>query len=289
MVQDSFSKIEPRVINTADIVEFPTMLGSKCQLLQELGLNAYQNTEEELIEVLTETAGQPGFLDICLKSSRCRRFYEVFREGGTPFGEHDPIKLVEYGGWYWVEEGKHRVCLAKRAGMERLEAFVYHMDEDTESLLAREGMPGRFRFSFSFTAGSRDPGDIHGSLAYLWVSSPPGIIPGRFDFGGAWLDVSQNTEGALINLFSGLQYRVSVDSKPARRGFFRRRERFAVESEVVILPDHSKTKIWLIEVPAAELPGFCFAGPLSFRTVYRFGCWRQGHLRQLSRMYLHLF
>lgn len=278
-------KAELRVIRVIDIAEFPTELGNRCSLLPELGLSAYWNTEEELLEALTESARQPGALDICLRSSRCRRFYEAFREGRTPFGDKDPIRLLEYGGRYWVVEGKHRVCLAMRAGVENLEASVYYLEEDTESLLPHEGKPGRFRFCLSFFLGFGGPEEIRGSVAYLWVHSPPGTIPGRFDFRGAWLDAPQSTVGRWTELFPGLRYRVSANKELRKRGFFRRREQYFVESEVAIEPDHAKTKVWLMEASAAEVLGPQLAGPPSFRTVYRFGCWRRGHLKQLSRMY----
>jgi hypothetical protein len=125
-------------------------------------------------------------------------------------------------------------------------------------------------------------------VAYLWVKSPPGTIPGRFDFRETWLDTSQDTRGALVDLFPGLQYRILVNKGFERRGFFRRRKRFVVESEVVIQPDHPKTKIWLMEVSAVEILSTCLAGPPFFRTAYRFGCWRQHHLRQLEHIFPNL-
>lgn len=280
-------KTELCIVQVANIAEFPTELGNRCSLLPELSLNAYRDTEEALLEALTESACRPNLLETCLRNSRCRRFYEAFQEGRTPFGEKDPICLLEYGGRYWVTEGKHRVCLAKRAGVESLEVFVYHLEEDTESLLPHEGKPGRFRFCSSFYIGSKGPEEIQGLVAYLWVHSPPGVVPGRIDFGGAWLDASQHTGETWVELFPGVRYHVSTNKRSERRGVFRRRERFAVESEVVIEPNHPKTRVWLLEAPA-EAAGFRFGGPPFFRTVYRFGCWRQRHLRQLSRMYLHL-
>ncbi|RPF49563.1 hypothetical protein EDD75_0380 [Thermodesulfitimonas autotrophica] len=282
-------KAELRVVRVADIAEFPTELGNRCSLLPELGLNAYYNSEEELLEALTKSARKPGSLDICLRNSRCRRFYEAFREGRTPFSDKDPICLLEHGGRYWVVEGKHRVCLAMRAGVENLEAFVYHLKEDTESLLPHKGKPERFRFYLSFSLGSRGPEEVRGSVAYLWVQSPPGVIPGRFDFRGAWLDASQDTRGRWTELFPGLRYRVLANKELKKQGFFRRRERYFVESEVAVEPDHAKTKVWLTEVSAAEVLGPQLAGPPSFRTVYRFGCWRRGHLLRLSRTWPSLF
>lgn len=121
----AFVEPEYRIVNVADIAEFPTRLGSRCLLLKKLGLDAYFTTEEELLEALTESAGNSELLRICMESSRCSVFWEKFREGTTPFTEYDPIYLNEYNGRYWVVEEKHRVCLAKRAGIEKIEAFVY--------------------------------------------------------------------------------------------------------------------------------------------------------------------
>lgn len=279
-------KSELRVVPVADIAEFPTELGNRCLLLQELGINAYQNTEEELFEVLTGTAKDPETLSVCLKSSPCRAFYEAFRQGRTPFNERDPIRLLEYGGRYWAIEGKHRVCLAKRAGVESLEAYVWPLVENTESLLPPEGNPGRYHFRSSLGLASGNLDDVQGTMAYLWVHTPPGMIPGRFDFWGTWLDTSQDIGGSQVELFPGLRYRVLVRREREKKGFFRCREQLVVESEVVIEPDHPKTKIWLLEAPAVAVRAL---GVPSFRTVYRLGCWRRRHLLQLARMWPRLF
>lgn len=68
---------EPSTVRVEDIAEFPTELGGRCLLLQDLGLNPYSDTEEVLLEALTESAGRPGSLHICLASSRCRKFYRI--------------------------------------------------------------------------------------------------------------------------------------------------------------------------------------------------------------------
>jgi hypothetical protein len=78
-------------------------------------------------------------------------------------------------------------------------------------------------------------------------------------------------------------------NKSVKCGLFRRREQHFVESEVLIEPGHPKTKIWLLEVPAAEVLSFCLGTPLSLRTLYRYGCWRRHHLIGLSRLRLRMF
>ncbi|WP_422445320.1 hypothetical protein [Thermoanaerobacterium sp. DL9XJH110] len=280
---NSFSSKEPelRTVRVADIVEFPTELGNRCLLLHELGLNAYLNTEEELFSALTESARHSEYLNICLQHSRCRAFWNMFKKGITPFNERDPIRLIEHGGRYWVIEGKHRVCLAKRAGVESLEAYIWPLQEDMESLLSPEGNPGHFQFHYSLTLGNRQ--QAQGEAAILWVSSPHGIPLTRFDFSPVLLDARQDTEEKLITLFPGLIYRVSVTIMTKRLGIFQRRELLSVKSEVFIEPNHKKTKIWLLKVPAEEALSLRPAGLLPLTTVYRFGCWRQHHLNRLSR------
>lgn len=283
MVQRQHPKeAELRTVKVADIAEFPTELGSRCLLLQQFGLGPYWNTEEELLETLTETAAQPALLDICLQSSRCQKFYRAFREGYTPFCETDPIRLLEFRGRYWVTEGKHRVCLAKRAGVERLEAYVWPLPEDTESLLPPEGTPGRHVFRHMYPVDSGIGPDADGSVAVLWVKSPPGVPPSRFDFAPGALDARQDTGGELVTLFPGLSYRVSVTETIKKLGLFRRRKFLLVEAEVIIEPAHQKTKIWLSRLPAGEALSMRPAGLTSLETVYRFGCWRQRHFKLLS-------
>lgn len=272
-----------KLVGAQDIVEYPTRLGNQCILLHELGLNAYVNTEEELLEALSETAQRPEMLQICLKSSRCRRFWDVFKSGRTPFSGRDPVRLVEYGGRYWAVEGKHRVCLAKRAGVETLEAEVYPLAADTESLLAPEGDPGRFLFSYHLSPGNAK--SIRGTVGFLWVDCPANLDLKRFAFlRGVWLDAAQDTAGGAEELLPGLRYRVSV-SKQTKRSFLSLRGEFTVQAEVMVEADHPKTKIWLVEAPAAGVfgPHLCRGGPSGFRTLYRYGCWRKRHFKQLSR------
>jgi hypothetical protein len=270
-------KAELHTVKVGDIVEFPIMLGNRCLLLQELGFNAYWNTEEELLEALSGSASNPKMLEICLSYSPCRRFWEEFGQGRTPFIKSDPIRLTKYGNRYWISEGKHRVCLAKRAGVESLEAFVYCLQKDTMSLLLPEGTPGRFRFSC--TIGNRK---FQGTIAYLQVHIPHGLM--RFDpvgFQSIWLDVGRDTSGQFVKIMPGVEYRVSTMKKRKKLGLFRQQDEFCVESEVIISPGHPKTKVWLLQASANDV--FNFNSP-SFRTIYRRGCWRQGHLLSLSRV-----
>lgn len=85
-------------VNVSDIMEYPTEMGSRCLLLQHFGLDVYWNTEEEILDALTNSAGDPECLDICLKTSRCQAFWKQYQKGLTPFAESDPIRLLEYDG-----------------------------------------------------------------------------------------------------------------------------------------------------------------------------------------------
>lgn len=288
MFSDNFNpKAELCSIEVADIAEFPTELGSRCLLLRELGLNAYRNTEEELFEAVTGSAQCSEYLKICLQDSRCRAFWERFRHGVTPFSERDPVRLLGYQGRYRVSEGKHRVCLAKRAGVKTLKAYVWSLPEDTESLLSPEGTPGRYHFRYLLDPGCRSAAS--GEAAGLWVASPPGVPPGRFDFSPALLDVRQDTDGEFVPLFAGLSYRVSVTGITRRTGLFGYRKFISVESEIIIEPTHRKTKIWLFSIPAGEALSMRPAGCTHLKTVYRFGCWRRRHFKLLSRIFFGSF
>lgn len=284
MSSDDFNlpkKVELRTISVDDIAEFPTELGSKCLLLRELGLNAYCNTEEELLSVLTESALRSEHLDICLRYSRCQAFWNMFQKGITHFNERDPIQLDEYEGRNWVVEGKHRVCLAKRAGVKSLQAYVWHLPEDLESLMPNKGNPGCYKFQYVYARGKRT--EAQGEIAILWVKNPTGIImPNRLGFYPVLMDMGQDTKGEFVSLFPGFGYRVSVASTTKRLGIFHRHEFFSVETEVVLEAGHKKAKVWLLTAPAREAFSLRPAGLLPLKTIYRFGCWRKHHAKLLS-------
>lgn len=149
------------------------------------------------MEALTESANNPEFLEICLKSSRCSVFWKKFSQGITPFMQYDPIYLHEYNGRYWVVEGKHRVCLAKRAGVKKLEALAWTLEEDTESLLPKEGKPGRFKFCYSYI----DPPKARGEKVILWIKSSPEVPLRGLENYPLILDERFDTKGELIAIF----------------------------------------------------------------------------------------
>lgn len=277
-------KLERKTVNVKDIVEFPTALGTRCALLYQLGLDAYANSEEELLEALTESAEHPEQLQLCLRDSRCRAFWEEFKAGRTPYADLDPIRLKEYNGRYWVVEGKHRVCLAKRAGIETIEATVRHLREDSMTLLPSEGQPGRFSFRSLFTVSFGRPKEVQGNLAFLWVEQPNFCENEPFTW--AWLDASLNTKGKWVDVLPGVRYRVATGRQGKGLLSWPWKQRPVMEAEVEIKPDHAKAKIWLLQVPAASA---LRTVALELVTVYRYGYWRRHHLEELRHINPRLF
>lgn len=178
-----------------DIAEYPTELGNRCLLLRESGLDPYWHTEEEIMVALMESTGKPECLHICQKSSRCSAFCEQYQKGVTPFIERDPICLLEYGGRYWASEGKHRVCLAKRAGIESIEAYVYSMVKDSYTPLPPIGTPGVYKFRVVYNKRRR----AYGEVAVLWIGGVAGVPPSRFTFSPAFLDAAHSSDGTRFS------------------------------------------------------------------------------------------
>lgn len=263
-------KTELMTVKVSEITEYPTNLGSRCMLLASLGLDAYWDSEEDLLKALTKSAADPNCLKICTQSSRCRAFWEVYQRGETPFLQKDPIRLSEYAGHYWVSEGKHRVCMAKRAGVETIEAYVYHLAFNAYTLLQPEGEPGKYLFKYSFCGE-----DLQGEIAVLWVEPPHGEPPSVFSFFPTMLDRKCNTDGAEIELFPGLSYNVRCTKK--KIGFLKRRILTEVETEVCINSYHANTRIWLLKGNANDLCRLNLLPLSALNTVFRCGCWRTQH------------
>jgi len=277
-------------VNVSDIVEYPTELGYRCGLLQKLGIDPYLDTEEKVYEALTESAKDPKNRAICLNYKRCRTFWNEFKQGRTPFVEDDPIRLVEFGGKYWVNEGKHRVCLAKRFGVPTLVAHVEHLEEDIYSLLPEEGKPGQFHISYSITCPTnhKKGQEYEGSVALLQV-----YVPKLKLFNKMWLDVTKDTKGEFVEVIPGIKYRVTTKKERSRRGFFffkEKLEKLTLEAELHISSNHPKTKVWLMEIPIkCFLVSFGISKQLDFRTLYRRGLWRKMDLNCLRRTFPRLF
>lgn len=114
-------------------IEQPTALGSKCHLLDTHKLHPYSNTEEELLHALMRHSDARSIDAIC-RQGYCKFFFSAFDSGIIPALDKDPIELTTFNGKYWVIEGKHRVCAAKRAGVKQIEAIVVQGDRDLSPL-----------------------------------------------------------------------------------------------------------------------------------------------------------
>ena len=68
-------------------------------------------------------------LDTCKNFSRCKGLLDKYKKG--TYDIHCPeefdIKLTEFKGYFIPEEGKHRVCIAKRFGIPQIYAKVSKM------------------------------------------------------------------------------------------------------------------------------------------------------------------
>lgn len=260
-------------VRVADIMEYPTYLGSRCMLLASLGLDANWDSEEDLLKALIKSAEDPDCLKICKQSSRCRVFWEAYQRGETPFLQRDPIRLSEFAGHYWVSEGKHRVCMAKRSGVETIQAFVSTLPFNAYTLLQPEGEAGTYVFRSSVCGE-----DCQGEIAVLWVEPPPGEAPTIFSFFPTMLNRTCDTGGAEVKIFPGLSHKVCCIEK--RLGFLKRWKRIEVEAEVAIDAVHANTRIWLLK-GSADILHRLKSLPLSaLDTVYRCGCWRTRHLHR---------
>lgn len=267
--------IERRAVRVADIEEYPTALENRCLLLRQLGLDTYRCTDEELLDALNESAKHPENLDICKNNSRCGAFWDKLQQGVTPFFERDPIRLEEYNGRYWVNEGKHRVCMAKRCGAERIDAYVWKLGEDERTLLPVIGNAGHYSFRCEYSPKGlrRAKGDI----AVLWVQSPHDYPASRFDFGPIALDTRLSTQGKLHTVFPGLSYSVTASHECSMP--FGLKKRYIIQSDVAIEPGHTRTRIWLMRGLTENVLVRPPVEVSQISTEYRFGCWRNHHLR----------
>lgn len=267
---------QKQTVCVEDIVEYPTELGSRCMLLQYLGLNAHWNTQEELLKALTESAQNTELLETCKQSSRCQAFWEKYQKGETPFLDCDPIRLYEYDGKYWVSEGKHRVCMAKRTGVKNIEAYVFGYPTDDHLMLPNEGSCGDYSFRHSLTKGKHS--NVEGQVAVLWVNTPHSELLHEFDFDPTAITQRQDTHGEWETILPGVSYRVSCTEQKC--GLFWSGRRVIVETEVRILPEHLNTRIWLLSANAADVLGWQRPSLPQMETLYRFGCWRRHHLKK---------
>lgn len=84
---------------------------------------------DEVQAFITRTAGDPQCVADCLASSYCGELLAKLREDPA-FGGH-PVTLLKMGERYYPGgSGHHRICIAKRAGLQLLMARVYEIPAD---------------------------------------------------------------------------------------------------------------------------------------------------------------
>lgn len=245
-------------IKVSDIVEYNTELGSRCHLLLEKGMNPYSDTEEDIYDALVSSENNEDCLAICKGNSRCGFFYRCFCQGKTPGTSKDPIILQEFEGQYWVKEGKHRVCLAKRTGIEYVDACVEHLSTNNKKILPPTENPGRKVFRATYCRGK-----VKGEIAVLWVMLPHGTPESTFSHGPVVLNAQCMFGKNEMEVLPGLSYRRIVN-KSLLGGS-------TITAEVKISKDHPNTKIWLYTFPA-DWHG-------EIKTIFRCGRWKNIHLQ----------
>ncbi|MEZ0536014.1 hypothetical protein ACAG39_02055 [Caldicellulosiruptoraceae bacterium PP1] len=271
---------EVKIIKVEDIAEYPTELGNRCLLLRELGLNPYRNTEEEIIEVLNETASQPKYLDICLKYSRCQYFWKEYQKGDTPYFERDSIIVDEYMGKYWAYEGKHRICLAKRAGIKEIKAVVYKMDKDYYTMLNSIGEANHYQFHSEIIQGEKI--QYKGEIGALWLGKVEDLRIRASSSYPLLLNEECNTKGEWIEIVKGVKFKTNIEKKKKKISLFTTKDVFSINTEIIIEREHRKTRIWLMSVPMSKEIYYVPLGIIGFTTLYRHGCWRKHHEEKLK-------
>ena len=240
-----------RTIKVADIIEYPTELGTRCKILKCRNISTYTETPELLHDILVSSV-QTTELEVCKNSSHCAAFYRLFSEGRTPFLDKDPIILRGYAGRYIITvEGKHRVCMAKRMGIDTINAYVLEADSDWFYHLKELGEAKTYTFRCTPKACK---------FPLLWVISKP------FDFSIFDVPTLLNNEMNCMPING-----ISVDVSRYTQGFF---GRVGFDINVSISEGHEKTKVWLMELNL---------NTGRYDTLYRRGLWRKRHLHELRR------
>ncbi|MCL2220804.1 MAG: hypothetical protein FWC20_00585 [Oscillospiraceae bacterium] len=258
------------IIKVSDVAEFPTQLGMRCKLFAVRGYNAYSDTEEKLMAALESFKGDPEALEICKSSSRCGAFWHLYQQGITPFLDKERIIASHYNGKYWIDEGKHRTCMAMMAGIEEIEVDVWDSG-GWRVRLDPVGNSGEYEFSYTYRACPLTPVTL-GTAALLWVSALGYDDDKRFEAHPVMLTSDHNTDGVYLEIIKGVSYKVDVHEtalKPLS---------VSVSSTVKIDTEHPLTKVWILrrdfskdERTLSEMD-----------TLYRRGCYRQRDLGDLQ-------
>lgn len=266
-------------------IEQPVGMKDGCSLLNRFNMYPVLHTEEALADFLEKALHDENTMPICL-SSMCGEFYQVFANGETPYSESKPVVLAGYQGKYWVLQGKHRVCLAKRMKVPYIKAFVKELDKDYFSLLPPERKPGIFRSQYSYHVVAKKIRNIEGNTLLLWILEEMSANAGVMFL--AWLDTAKDTRGKWAQALSGVEYSVTVYQEEQKSWLRKNAKKITVKTEVKIEADHKKTKIWLLQAPAKKVLGIQFTRP-EYVTLYRYGRWRKYHEDRLNRNFGGIF
>lgn len=246
-------------VEVSKIVEYNPKLDDRCYLLARAGMNTDVCSEEDVVGFLEWAEKDEECLKFCCDDSRCSAFLSPLRSGTTPFADIDPVVLLEQGNKYWVLEGKHRVCLAKRAGIRYIDAQVQHIDtcEPIFEPLPRLGEPSKYEFS-AVKIGRK----IYGNLVELLAEqSWDPVIHKRIMKRMALNNGSILTTGRMEDV-PGVQVSVREESHKYWTKYL---------ATIEVKPNHVNTKIWLYT--RKNNPKQTRKSVL--KTVYRRGLWRK--------------
>lgn len=237
-------------VRVSDIVEYPTLFSTNCSLFHSLGKNVSQCTEEEIAYILSKTAGDPKYLEICTASKQCKSIMDGLKDY-VQFA-NDPIRLEEYNGKYRASEGKHRVCMAKRINLNWLWAETVRLETDDLELLGNIGNPGIFSLP------------IRNRYAFVLI----------YDVGNLKVKVIRDIE--KVNIWETTEVK-GIEYMIEKKKWFQK-----ARVVVKISSDHPKTKVWLKAMP------FPNGYPLIQESInlYRYGFWRKHHERGVTAQFI---
>ncbi len=267
-----------------DIAEYPDTFGGNCTLLKKNGLNVYQNTEEEIVSFLEATAQNPDNINICTSERQCRNILEGLKNH-VKFQEQ-PIKLSKYKGICWVIEGKHRVCMAKRAKIDWVWANVCVVKNDdignNRIILPSIKSGEHLHVVKEIRQINQENYFLYQEELVLWMDIPDyvdaftGLHTIKLNFlpdTNGWELIQKGVEGIYYN-------KTTYTEKTSLFSFlkFWSEEKKKIKIEIKILPDHTNTKIWLMSIPIKD-------GKKQLdkiENIYRHGLWRNHHLKKIN-------
>ena len=256
-------------IKVSDIAEFPTQLGVRCKLFNVHGYDAYHDTEEKLMAALKEFNGDPKSLEICKNSSRCGAFWHMYQQGLTPFLNKERILASHFDGKYWIDEGKHRACMAMMAGVGEIEVDAWE-DDGWRVLLDSIGERGTYEFAYTHKNCSAKTKTL-GVTAVLWIHPPNSSGDKRFEAHPVMLTSEHNTGGVYKEIIDGVSYKVVVNRKITSN------QLIADVNVFVKISKHPLTKVWLLKRNFDNDERILS----EMKTLYRRGCFRRIHLGDL--------